>query len=105
MVKRLPHPRLPRPPRRSVALGSGLGVLLGAAVLARPEMTTFSVGSTLALLVAGLLWDDDHPSGGRRVRARARHLLAAPARRLLHRARREPAHERGAHAASAGGAG
>jgi peptidoglycan/LPS O-acetylase OafA/YrhL len=67
--------RWPRGPRRVLALGGGLGVLLAVTLLVRPELAPFSLGSTAALLVAGLLWADDHPSGGRGVRARVRRAL------------------------------
>jgi peptidoglycan/LPS O-acetylase OafA/YrhL len=67
--------RWPRGPRRVLALGGGLGVLLATSLLVRPELAPFSLGSTVVLLVAGLLWADDHPSGGRGVRARVGRAL------------------------------
>jgi hypothetical protein len=78
--------RWPWRPRRGWVLGGGLGVLLGASVLARPEFAGFSLGSTVALLVAGLLWDGDHPSGGRQVRARVARALRQGVARVLCRA-------------------
>jgi len=85
MAQRLSRWRFPRRPQRAAALGGSLGALLAASMLARPDLAGFALGSTAALLVAGLLWDDDHPSSGRRVRVRLGRALRQPAARFLRR--------------------
>ena len=63
---------------RSLACTLAVGALLGLLVAARPGYTAFYLGSTLAFLLAGLLWAPSGPPS----RGRTERVAPTPSARL-----------------------